>query len=181
MDSPFQTSEDKLVEQSVKRDKVAFTALYERYVDQIYRHVYYRVGNQADAEDITEETFIRAWKAIDRFRLTGAPFVTWLIKITHNLIVDHYKAKKSYASLENVECPAGSDCDPEAIADTNLEQVRVRDAIGKLKGEKQRVILLRFIEGFSYAEIAILLKKTEGAVRVLQYRALKDLKGLLTD
>lgn len=173
---PLSESEEQLVEQAVGRNGTAFTALYERYVEQIYRHVYYRVGNQADAEDITEETFIRAWKAIDRYKIKGAPFVAWLIKITRNLIIDYYRSQKKHVPLDDVECATDSEKSPEAIAELNLDQHQIREAIKKLKGEKRKVILMHFIDGFSYAEIARALKKSEGAVRVIQCRALNDLR-----
>lgn len=180
---PFQESEDLLVEQALKRDKDAFAALYERYVDRVYRHAYYRVGNQSDAEDITGEAFIRAWKAIDKYKRTGAPFIAWLITITHNLIVDHYKsgkARKSQVPLEDVDCAANSDSNPEAVTEANADREHLREAIMKLKGEKQQVILMHFIDGFSYAEIAQALNKSEGAVRVIQCRALSELRHILT-
>jgi RNA polymerase sigma-70 factor (ECF subfamily) len=181
LDKPLEQDEEQLVRRAVRRDGDAFTLLYERYIDQIYRYVFYRVGNQADAEDITGEVFSRAWKAIERYKVKGTPFYTWLIKITRNLIIDHYRTRKNLVSLENVECAADSRNSPEAVAESNLERHRLGAAIKKLKGEKQKVILMRFIDGFSYTEIARMLKKSEGAVRVIQCRALNDLRGILTE
>ncbi len=178
---PFQESEESLVERALKQDKTAFASLYERYVAQIYRHAYYRVRNQADAEDITEETFIRAWKAIGKYQQRGAPFVAWLLKIVRNLIIDYYKAKKNYVQLEKVENAASESYDPLAITEAILDKQRLEKAIKRLKGNKREVINLHFIDGFSYAEIANILKKSEGAVRVIQYRALIDLKAILTE
>lgn len=181
MDIPSQESEERLVERAVSHDKAAFTALYEKYVGQIYRHTYYRVGNQADAEDITEEVFIKAWKSIGRFKQTGAPFISWLITITRNQTIDYYRARKSHIPLDKIEIAALSDSEPEKIAEHNFNQERVRNAIKKLKGEKQKVIMMHFIDGFSYSQIASALKKSEGAVRVIQYRALIDLKRILAE
>ena len=169
-----------MIQRAVERDKAAFAALYDKYIDQVYRHVYYRVSNRADAEDITQEVFIKAWKAINKYTKTGAPFVAWLIAIAHNLIIDHYRAKKNLVSLE--EAGASSEIDatsPEAMAEASLSKSYVRNAIFKLKGEKQKVILMRFIDGLSYGEIAKALNKSEGAVRVIQYRALNDLRQWL--
>ena len=177
----IQETEERLVERALKRDRIAFTALYERCVNQIYKHVYYRVDNRSDAEDITEEAFVRAWKFIDKYKRTGALFVAWLMAIAHNLIVDYYKLKKRHVSLKDVVCATGSGSDPEVLAELNLTRDRVREAIMKLKGEKQRVILMHFIDGFSYAEIAQALNKTEGAIRVIQCRALMDLRRVLTE
>ncbi len=91
--------ERELVELAIKGDRAAFTALYDLHVSQVYRHVHYRVYSPAEAEDITQETFIKAWKAIERFRITGAPFVAWLLTIAHNLILDYYKAVRRAALL----------------------------------------------------------------------------------
>ena len=173
-------SEDRLIQRAVERDKAAFAALYDKYIDQVYRHVYYRVSNRIDAEDITQEVFIRAWKAINKYKRTEAPFVAWLIAIARNLIADHYKAKKKLVSLDEVEAISSSDeKSPEVMSEASLNQSHVRNTILKLRGEKQRVIIMRFIDDFSYGEIAKVLNKSEGAVRVIQYRALNDLRRML--
>lgn len=178
MDS--QTAEDLLVRQAVQGDRLAFTSLYDSHVDQIYKHVYYRLSNRADAEDITQEVFIRAWKAIRKYRQTGAPFVAWLISIAHNLIVDYYRArKKPVLSLDMDALSNTAEPNIEAIIERSLKQEHIRNAIAKLKGERQKVVLMRFIDGFSYAEIAKALNKREGAVRVTLYRALNDLRRML--
>lgn len=175
-----QSSEESLVKRAVQRDRVAFATLYDNYVVPVYRHVYYRVPTQADAEDITQEVFIKAWKAIDKYRYTGASFMAWLTAIAHNLIADHYRARKKHASLEEAEVAGNTaETSPEAMVEVTLNRIYVRNAIFKLKKERQKVILMRFIDGFSYAEIAKVLNRNEGAVRVIQHRALKDLKEIL--
>ena len=176
-----QSTEESLVERAVQRDRAAFTALYDKYVDRIYRHVYYRVSNQSEAEDITQEVFIRAWKAINKYKRRGAPFVAWLLAIAHNLVVDYYKTRKESIPLDEARAVGGSDeTNPEAMTEASLNRSYIRNAVSKLKGDKQKVILMRFIEGFSYEEIARLLNKSEGAVRVIQHRALGDLRRMLT-
>lgn len=176
-----QGTEESLVERAVQRDRAAFTALYDKYVDRIYRHVYYRVSNQSEAEDITQEVFIRAWKAINKYKRRGAPFVAWLLAIAHNLVVDYYKTRKESIPLDEARAVGGSDeTNPEAMTEASLNRSYIRNAVSKLKGDKQKVILMRFIEGFSYGEIAQLLNKSEGAVRVIQHRALGDLRRMLT-
>ena len=176
-----QGTEESLVERAVQRDRAAFTALYDKYVDRIYRYVYYRVSNQSEAEDITQEVFIRAWKAINKYKRRGAPFVAWLFTIAHNLVVDYYKTRKESIPLDEARAIGGSDENsPEAMTEASLNRSHIRNAISKLKGDKQKVILMRFIEGFSYGEIARLLNKSEGAVRVIQHRALGDLRRMLT-
>ena len=176
-------SEDLLIRRAVKHDSGAFAALYDNYVDQVYRHVYYHVSSRTDAEDITQEAFIKAWKAMAKYKRTGAPLVAWLIAIARNLIADHYRTRKETIHLEQFPEQAevagnSAETNPEAIAEASFKQSYVRQAVLKLKGEKQKVILMRFIDGFSYGKIAKVLHKSEGAVRVIQYRALNDLRRM---
>lgn len=181
MPVPMGESEDRLVQEAVKRNWTAFAELYERYIERIYRHVYYHVSNQGDAEDITQETFLKAWKSIDKYKNKGTPFVYWLITIAGNLTADQYrKRRKMIVSDEvNKEQICVTDNDPEGMAETNFNSSQVKAAVLRLKGDKQKVILMHFIDGFSYDEIARALQKSAGAIRVIQYRALEDLRHIL--
>lgn len=173
-------SEAYLVQQAIYYDDAAFAALYERYLSRVYRHVFYWVPDPADAEDITQEVFVKAWRAIGRYKITGAPFITWLIAIARNLITDHFRARKRLVPLnESVAATQDDKPGPESIAETALSQNDVRNAIAQLNGAKQRVIQMRFIEGSSYSDIARALNKSEGAVRVIQFRALSDLRKIM--
>ncbi len=177
---PIYEPEDYLVQRAVKRDKEAFSTLYDRSVERIYRHIYYRVSNQADAEDITQETFTRAWKVIDKYRISGASFATWLIAIANNLVTDHFRRhQKSIKIKEELIKEPVQETDPEKQSEVYFNSTLVKEAVGKLKGDKQQVILMHFIDGFTYEEIARALNKSEGAVRVIQYRALVELKEIL--
>ena len=178
---PAHESEDYLVQQAIKRDRAAFTALYERCVDRVYRHVYYRVSSHADAEDITQEAFVRAWKSIDKYKRTGAPFVTWIITIAGNLVIDHYRRQQRVVVTDEIYevKPAEQIEDPAREAEVNFNNAIIKEAILKLKGDKQKVILMHFIDGLTYEEIARALNKSEGAVRIIQYRALGELRSFL--
>jgi len=176
-----QSPDDVLIQSATKGDKDAFTALYDRYLAQIYRHVYYRVGNQADAQDITQEVFVRAWKAICRYKKGEALFVSWLLVIARNLITDFYRARKKDDSLEERDVQAAPESSPEMEVEKRFERDELRKAISKLKKEKKKVLLMRFIDGFSYAEISRALRKSEGAIRVIQCRALLDLKNIMNN
>jgi RNA polymerase sigma-70 factor (ECF subfamily) len=178
---PEQDSEKSLIEKAIQRDRSAFTALYDRYVDQVYRHVYYKLSNRTEAEDITQETFVKAWKAIHKFKQTGAPFVAWLITIARHLIADHYKKRPNLVNLDDLVLPASDhpSSDPQRMAEASFNQEMVRKAVLKLKDDQQKVVMMRFIDGLSYAEIAQALGKSEGAVRVIQFRALSGLKQIL--
>ncbi|MFH1031224.1 MAG: RNA polymerase sigma factor [Chloroflexota bacterium] len=177
MQSP--NPETLLLQRAVKRDKTAFTGLYERHLDHVYKYVYYWLPSQADAEDITQEVFVRAWRSIDRYKVTGAPFVSWLITIARNLIASHYRSTKKFVPFPETDPPSEKNDNPETIIETNFTRDYVREAILKLKGEKQKVIHMRFISDMSYEEIAKALNKSEVAIRVLQFRALKDLRQIL--
>jgi RNA polymerase sigma-70 factor (ECF subfamily) len=175
------TSEHELVAQAIQRDRTAFTALYERCVDQVYRHVYYRVSSHSDAEDITQEVFVRAWKAIHKYKSSGTPFVAWLITIAGNLIIDHYRRQHKAVMTNEIpeNQPDQQTLEPEKQAEVDFNKAIIKKAVLKLKGDKQRVILMHFIDGLSYEEVAKALNKSEGAVRVIQYRALSDLRRWL--
>ncbi|MFO7773104.1 MAG: sigma-70 family RNA polymerase sigma factor [Dehalococcoidia bacterium] len=178
--SEGQTSDEAvLVERAVGRDANAFGKLYDMHVDRVYGHIYYRVGNEADAQDLTQQVFIKAWQAIDRYRKTATPFIAWLMTISHNLVIDFYRTRKDRAYLEAEVLASDSGLSPERAAEANLEQQRVRRAILQLRGDEQQVVILRFMEGFEFAEIATLLKKKEGNIRVILHRALVKLRDIL--
>jgi RNA polymerase sigma-70 factor, ECF subfamily len=106
--------------------------------------------------------------------------VAWLITIAHNLVVDHYRANKKLVLLREIgELGDCGETDPEILTEISLNQDSIRRTILNLKGEKQKVILMRFVDGFSCREVAQALNKSEGSVRVIQYRALNDLRRML--
>jgi RNA polymerase sigma-70 factor (ECF subfamily) len=173
------SDEAELVQRAVGHDPEAFGRLYDIHVDRVYRHIYYRVGNEQDAEDLTQRVFLKAWQAIPRYKKTASPFIAWLMTISHNLVVDSYRTRKETAYLEAevlADCAASS---PEQAAETSLEQQRLRRAILKLGSGEQQVVILRFMEGFQFSEIASVLNKKEGNVRVILHRALIKLRTIL--
>ncbi len=178
--SEGQTSDEAmLVQRAIGHDAEAFGRLYDMNVDRVYRHIYYRVGNEQDAEDLTQQVFLKAWQAIHRYKKTASPFVAWLMTISHNLVVDFYRARKDTAYLEAEVLADGSALSPEQATEASFEQQRLRRAILQLGGDEQQVVILRFIEGFEFSEIASLMKKKEGNVRVILHRALAKLRDIL--
>ena len=172
-------AEEDLVDGAVAGDEAAFAALYDRHVDRVYRHVYYRVGNRADAEDITQQVFLQAWRAIGRYRRGGAPFLAWLLTIAHNSVISFYRRAKPARYLD-LDVPATAPwSDPETAAFAEHDRQMVRRAITKLKPDQQHVITMRFLEHFDYATVAAVLGKGEGNIRVIQHRALQELRRLL--
>lgn len=171
--------EATLVQRAIAHDPEAFGKLYDIHVDRVYRHIYYRVGNEQDAEDVTQQVFLKAWQAIPRYKKTASPFIAWLMTISHNLVVDFYRTRKDKAYLEAEVLAAGPASSPEQAAETSLEQERLRTAILQLGSDEQQVVILRFIEGFEFSEIASVLKKKEGNIRVILHRALVKLRNVL--
>lgn len=172
-------TEAELVDASVQGDTAAFAALYDQYVDRVYRHCYYRAGNRADAEDFTQQTFLQAWQAIRRYRRGQTPFIAWLLTISHHLAISHRRKAREIPAI--VEPPSRLDGDPEETVMTDVVWDLVRHAILRLKPERQAVILLRYVEGFSVSEVAEALGKTENNIRVIQHRALADLRQLMAE
>jgi len=175
-------SEDEiaLVEAAIGGDARAFAALYDRHADRVFRHVYYRVANQSDAEDLTQQVFLQAWRAIDRYQRTGAPFVAWLLTIAYHVVVSHTRRSKPTSSLELEPATTERWADPEGETMSRFEQQAVRTAILRLKPDQQQVIMMRFVEHFDHADVAAALGKSEGYVRVIQHRALNELRRILT-
>lgn len=168
---------DDVLRRAVARDRDAFTVLYEAHLDRVYRHVRYRVDDPDVAEDITSQVFLRAWQAIDRYRpLEGRPFLAWLFTIANNLVIDHHR--RSGRELRGIESErhGGNGADPEASAISADVAAQIRAAISRLKPEYQLIVSLRLLEDMEYEDIALLLNKKPGALRVTLFRALNVLR-----
>ncbi|MBF6599667.1 MAG: sigma-70 family RNA polymerase sigma factor [Dehalococcoidia bacterium] len=178
LNAPLPRSNDDtdLVLRAIGRDEDAFAELYERHVVRVYRHIYYMLGNAAEAEDLTSQTFLRAWEAIERYQVRGAPFVSWLLRIAHNLGVSHLRAKRESSQLHDGIMDDKMRRDPEASYQQTAEEELVREAILHLRDEQRQVIILRFIEDLDYREVAEIIGKSVAAIRVIQHRALNALR-----
>jgi RNA polymerase sigma-70 factor (ECF subfamily) len=167
--------EAELVTRAVDGDPDAFGDLYELYLNQIYRYIYYRVGDSGFAEDFTETVFLRVWESLSGFQQGRISFKGWLFRVAHNLLVDYYRTRKPQVSLDedfDLSDPAQS---PEDYMITSEQELLVQMALKRLKKEYQNILTLRFINGLSHAEAAAALDRSIGAVRVLQHRALQAL------
>jgi RNA polymerase sigma-70 factor (ECF subfamily) len=173
----------ELIECASSGDKLAFGVLYERYLEQIYRYIYYRVGEYAETEDLTETVFLKAWENLPKQgrRNPIRNFRAWVYRIAHNLIIDYYRTRKPYSYLEDVPPINDSAPAPEKVIQSHQEHQRLTRAISKLKPSAQQVIACRFISQLSHAETAEIMGLTEGHVRVLQHRALKQLREILQE
>ncbi len=164
----------------VSRDPNAFGELYDRYVERVYRYLYFRSGSHPEAEDLTEQVFLKAWEAIGRYRWQGRPFLAWLYRLAHNTHIDHVRTQKPTTSLNNDERPVelASNAAQVELART-LDADLLARALGQLTPEQQQVIVMKFIEGMDNEQIAASMDKREGAIRALQMRALMSLRRVL--
>jgi RNA polymerase sigma-70 factor (ECF subfamily) len=170
---------ESVVDRAAGGDTEAFGRLYDIYADRIYRHIYYRTSNVEDARDLTQEVFLKAWRGLPKYRRTKTPFLGWLFTIAHNRVIDYYRTKKDHSYLNTEIVMEDPDKGPEKLAEVKFTQQGVRRAILQLPEEQQQVILMSFIEGLEYSEIAAALNKTEGNIRVIVHRALKRMRKIL--
>ena len=172
--------EESLVAKAKRRDAAAFAQLYEAYFERIYRYFVVRVGNAWEAEDLTEQVFLRALESIENYEWRGVSFGAWLFRIAHNLIVDSLRRKSNGTEpLLAAETIPGDD-DLEEIVDLNLRIEQVLEVLPLLTNDQRQVIGLRFGAGLPIAESARVMGKSEGAIKALQYNALAALRRLLS-
>jgi RNA polymerase sigma-70 factor (ECF subfamily) len=176
-----------LVERAQAGETEAFGLIYDRYVDTVFRFVYFRVGNRQLAEDLTSDTFLRALKRIGSFTWQGRDLGAWLVTIARNLVADHFKSGRYRLEVTTGDVldadreDRGPEGSPEAAVVNHITNVTLLTAVKQLNPEQQECIVLRFLQGFSVAETAQAMAKNEGAIKALQYRAVRALARLLPD
>lgn len=178
---PKEYSEEELLSRAGNFEEEALSELYDRYELKIYSYIYRRTSDQALAEDLTAQVFLKMLEAIQGDRAWHSSFSGWLYRIAHNLVIDHYRARdrQKQVSIDDVPNMRDSTTSPVRAAEMALEADALRSAIRRLTDEQAQVITLRFLEGYSFAEIAEMMDKTEGAVKALQHRAVATLRQLL--
>jgi RNA polymerase sigma-70 factor (ECF subfamily) len=172
--------DETLVVRATGGDREAFGELYERCVRRVFRHVLHMVNDVDLAEDLTEQTFLRALQAIHRYEWRGVPFLAWLLRIARNLYLNDRRVERNDSSIRN-RWDGGAVASPEFFCEAKLDGEEVWRAVRALDGDQRQVIVLRFMDGLSYADVADVLGKSVGAVRVAQYRALRALRRRLED
>lgn len=163
-----------------KGEAAAFGLLYDRHVAAIYRYVYYRVRDDAEAEDLTSDVFTRALKAMPRYEPRQA-FLAWLYRIARNAVIDRARKGNRQVSFEDALEHPGVDkiVEPDAEILAHSDSATLRDALQKLTPLQREVVVLRFLEGYSTLEIAGMVGKREGTVRGIQFRAIGALRQLI--
>ena len=174
-----------LVQRAQSGDADAFGDLYDQYVDMVHRYVALRVGSPQLAEDLTSETFLRAWRRIGSFTWQGRDVGAWFVTIARNLVADHYKSSRYRLELTTDDLTAGGGGPvqegPEGEVIASLQSAALLEAVRRLGPEQQECIALRFLQGLSVSETAQVMGKNDGAIKALQYRAVKSLGRLLPD
>jgi RNA polymerase sigma-70 factor, ECF subfamily len=173
----------RIVERAQAGDTDAFAELYDRYMDLVFRYIYYRVGTRALAEDLTSETFLRALRRITSVTWQGRDFGAWLVTIARNLVADHYKSGRyrlEVSTADMLDADRAED-GPEGEVLDQLTNATLLETVKRLNPEQQECIVLRFLQGLSVAETAAVMGKNEGAIKALQYRAVRTLGRLLPE
>jgi RNA polymerase sigma-70 factor (ECF subfamily) len=175
----------ELVGRAQRGENEAFGALYDHYVDVVYRYVLYRVGDQMLAEDLVSETFLRALRRIGSFTWQGRDIGAWFVTIARNLILDHLKSSRARLEFPTADILAAADtpeaAGPEESVLAGLGRRALLDAVRALAPDQQECVALRFLEGLSVRETALAMGKKDGAVRALQLRAVRALARRLLD
>jgi RNA polymerase sigma-70 factor (ECF subfamily) len=179
-------SDDEVLVRAIAGDKEAFGSLYERYVARIYTYIYYRTGNKHDAEDLTARVFYRAIEHIGRYDQRGVPFSAWLYRIAHNLVANWHRDRQRRQEVpidDVVNLQAKLEL-PELAMLNRMDVERMMRVIKSLSPERQELIILKFVQDMSNAEIGRIMQRSEGAIKSLYHRTLLSLRddlGFLMD
>lgn len=170
--------DDEILGNAILGDKEAFSQLYQMYVTKIYNYVYYRVGNTADAEDLTARIFYRAMGSIQRYEQKGIPFAAWLYRIAHNMVANWHRdnsRRKEVPLEDHIDLPYKGEL-PESMLLRHQESENLILLIRGLPAERQELIILKFVEDLSNSEIALIMNRSEGAIKSLYHRTLESLR-----
>ena len=159
-------------------DRKAFGRIYDQYATKLYKFIYLRVGHKEVAEDILADSFVKIWVKIKQVNSSKA-FSSWIYQVAKNNIIDYYRVRKSTIAIEEVEQTLEDAADPIAETDLNLDQKRILACLVNLPKDQQQVIRYKFFEDLSNSEIALIMNKSEGAIRVIQHRAITRLQEML--
>lgn len=162
-----------------KEDRAAFGELYTRYVNRIYNYVYYRTGHHQDAEDLTSRVFFKALAHIDKYTDRGVPFSAWLYRIAHNQVANWHRdrSRRRVVPLDDFMFDSEPQEAPETVTESSEEEAHLLELIRALPPERQQLLVLKFVERLSNAEIGAIMNRTEGAIKSLYHPTLLALRG----
>jgi RNA polymerase sigma-70 factor (ECF subfamily) len=170
--------DDEILARAAQGDPEAFGQIYDRYVTRIYNYIYYRTGNQEDAEDLTARVFTRAMRHITNYQDRGVPFSAWLYRIAHNLVANWHRdnSRRQIVPLEESYWVSADGDLPETQVMKVEEREALLDLIRDLPEERQQLLILKFVEHLSNSEIGEIMDRTEGAIKSLYHRTLLSLR-----
>ena len=177
----LEIDDNAVLEKAVQGDSEAFGLLYERYVTRIYNYIFYRIGSSYDAEDLTERVFIRALRHINRYNNRGLPFSAWLYRIAHNLVANWYRdnSRRKEIPLDDGILTSHQSSFPEQEVLHSEERERLLQVIRTLPPDRQQLVILKFVDHLSNAEIGQIMGRTEGAIKSLYHRTLLTIRDEL--
>jgi RNA polymerase sigma-70 factor, ECF subfamily len=168
----------EILQKAQDGDTEAFALIYDHFGPKIYKFIYFRVGHKEIAEDVLSDTFVKGWQKINHVT-SPAALSAWLYQIAKNNIIDYYRIKKETVALEDVQDFLEDEVDPVDATNLNIQQKQLLEFLKELPEEQQEVIKYKFFEDLSNEEIAYVMGKNEGAIRVIQHRAISKLKELI--
>lgn len=177
-------NDKETLEKAIKGESLAFGDLYDKYQPGVYRLIYLKVGHREEAEDLTHQVFLNAWKNIKNFEGQGIEFSSWLFRIARNKIIDYYRLKRTFEDIEDEDgelfIDPSQDLMDEKVED-RIDITKVTLALNKLKENQRDIIIMRFVEELSHKEMSQILGKSQSVIRVIQYRAIRKLKKILKE
>ncbi len=171
-------SDEDALARAAEGDSEAFGVLYDRYVGRIYNYIYYRTGNQHDAEDLTSRVFTRAIKHIPNYEDRGVPFSAWLYRIAHNLVANWHRdnSRRQIVGLDETYPIPGQQEQPESVVVRSEEEDFLLEMVSRLPEDRQQLLILKFVDHLSNSEIGEIMGRTEGAIKSLYHRTLLSLR-----
>lgn len=172
--------ESNLVARAREGEAEAFGLLYDFYMPRIYRFILFKVSHREEAEDLTHQTFLKAWENIEGYETRGYPFSSWLYRIARNTVIDGYRKSSPHISIEAISPDfLVEEGTQEREVESMLEWDKLLVCIRELKEVEQDVLIMRFVDDLTHQEVARAIGKSEGATKVIQHRALRNLKKTL--
>ncbi len=176
-------SQEEVLKKAINGDLDAFSVLYRENVQRIYNYIYYRTGNTHDAEDLTARVFQRALNHISRYKDKGVPFSAWLYRIAHNLVANWHRdrSRKKEISIEDMTLQIPGHEMPESTMIKSQEIGSLMDNIRTLPPDRQLLLILKFVDDMTNKEIALIMGKSEGAIKSLYHRTLIQLRNTMQE
>ena len=170
----------ELVQHAQTLEESALGDLYSTYYPRVYNYAFLQLGDIQAAEDLASEVMLKVLESIRNYRFRGTPFAAWVFRIARNRLIDLHRRRKRRGEVDLTEPVATTQISPEVLAERALDRGQLHLALKYLTDEQRQVIVLKFIEGFDNASIAGILRRSEGAVKSLQHRALKSLRRVMS-